>query len=166
PPLRERNRVRVATGERTRAGRDEDRRGRDTEPGSAAGQRREGSGSRTERRGAASRNADPGGRVPRERGAAGRERARRARVDTTADRAMGTPEFDKAARRAKVRAEKRKQSGPPLLDPATRSRLEELSREGAGLRAAWATFRVRTDDIRRRNYEARAEQEFQDGFDR
>jgi len=90
----------------------------------------------------------------------------RGRVDHTADRAMGAPATDKAARRAKQKAEKRNQSGPPLLDAATRARLEEVSREGSGLRAAWATFRVHTDDIRRRNYAARAEQTIEDGFDR
>lgn len=89
----------------------------------------------------------------------------RGRLDHTADRAMGAP-TEKAARRAKQKADKRKQSGPPLLDPATRARLEEVSREGAGLRAAWATFRVHTDDVRRRNYAARAEQTIEDGFDR
>lgn len=90
----------------------------------------------------------------------------RDRVDYTADRAMGAPATDKAARRAKQKADKRNQSGPPLLDAATRARLEEVSREGSGLRAAWATFRVHTDDIRRRNYAARAEQTIEDGFDR
>ncbi|MEU4315382.1 hypothetical protein [Nocardia sp. NPDC024068] len=159
PPVRERNRVRAATGDRTRSGRDEERRirgDRDGQHGPPAAERREAERSRAERR----------TRTPRDGAGTDRDRARRARVDTTADRAMGTPEFDKAARRAKLRAEKKRQQGPALLDSATRSRLEELSREGAGLRAAWATFRVRTDDIRRRNYAARAEHEFQDGFDR
>ncbi|MEV5832280.1 hypothetical protein [Nocardia sp. NPDC052112] len=95
-----------------------------------------------------------------------REAQRAAKIDYTADRAMGTPQMDKAARRAKARSDKRKQSGPPLLDDATRAKLEQISREGTGLRAAFATFRVRTDDIRRRNYAARAEQVFEDGFDR
>ncbi|MET7769036.1 hypothetical protein [Nocardia sp. NPDC005366] len=107
-------------------------------------------------RGAAQRNnARPGRPVPRQD-----------KADYTADRAMGTPPMDKAARRAKAKADKRKTSGPPLLDDVTRSKLEQISREGSGLRAAWATFRVRTDDIRRRNYAARAEQVFEDGFDR
>ncbi|WP_433733605.1 hypothetical protein ACQP0C_15565 [Nocardia sp. CA-129566] len=95
-----------------------------------------------------------------------RDAQRAAKLDYTADRAMGTPQTDKAARRAKARADKRKQSGPPLLDDVTRAKLEQISREGTGLRAAFATFRVRTDDIRRRNYAARAEQVFEDGFDR
>ncbi|MGK8490924.1 hypothetical protein [Nocardia asiatica] len=92
--------------------------------------------------------------------------ARPAKVDYTADRAMGTPYTDKAARRAKAKADRRKQSGPPLLDDATRAKLEMIAREGSGLRAAFAQFRVRTDDIRRRNYAARAEQTIEDGFDR
>ncbi|MGN2637196.1 hypothetical protein ACTD5D_13595 [Nocardia takedensis] len=102
----------------------------------------------------------------RANGRQARQQPRQDKVDYTADRAMGTPPMDKAARRAKARSDKRKQSGPPLLDEANRARLEQLSREGSGLRAAWATFRVRTDDIRRRNYAARAEQTFEDGFDR
>ncbi|WP_431954346.1 hypothetical protein [Nocardia lijiangensis] len=96
----------------------------------------------------------------------GRVPQRPAKVDYTADRAMGAPHMDKAALRAKAKADRRKQSGPQLLDDSTRARLEAISREGAGLRAAWATFRIRTDDIRRRNYAARAEQTIEDGFDR
>ncbi|WP_327150646.1 hypothetical protein [Nocardia sp. NBC_01329] len=159
PPVRERNRTRVAPGDRAHTGREDDRRARgdrDGQRASGTAERRDTERSRADRRTRTARDGDPGGR----------DRTRRTRVDTTADRAMGTPEFDKAARRAKVRAEKRRRSGPELLDAATRSRLEEVSREGAGIRAAWATFRVRTDDIRRRNYAARAEQEYQDGFDR
>ncbi|WP_330256597.1 hypothetical protein OG874_19755 [Nocardia sp. NBC_00565] len=105
-------------------------------------------------------------RPERNGGRTSREAQRAAKVDYTADRAMGTPQMDKAARRAKARSDKRKQSGPPLLDDVTRSKLEQISREGTGLRAAFATFRIRTDDIRRRNYAARAEQVFEDGFDR
>ncbi|MCP2315892.1 AAA-like domain-containing protein [Nocardia amikacinitolerans] len=104
--------------------------------------------------------------VRSDNGRGGRAPQRPAKVDYTADRAMGAPHMDKAARRAKAKADKRKQSGPPLLDDATRARLEAVSREGSGLRAAWATFRIRTDDIRRRNYAARAEQTIEDGFDR
>ncbi|MFR9750239.1 hypothetical protein ACL02S_04280 [Nocardia sp. 004] len=110
---------------------------------------------------------EPGDRRP-ERNAArnGRVARRPAKVDYTADRAMGIPDQDKAARRAKAKADRRKQSGPPLLDDATRAELEILAREGSGVRAAWAQFRIRTDDIRRQNYEARAEQLVEDGFDR
>ncbi|MFI9511372.1 hypothetical protein [Nocardia sp. NPDC052566] len=89
-----------------------------------------------------------------------------AKTDYTADRAMGAPQQDKAARRAKAKADKRKQSGPPLLDDVTRAKLEAIAREQTGLRAGWASFRIRTDDIRRRNYAARAEATFEDGFDR
>ncbi|WP_280230167.1 hypothetical protein [Nocardia cyriacigeorgica] len=93
-------------------------------------------------------------------------RARPVKFDKTADRAMRSPKQDRAAQRAKAKADKRQQSGPPLLDDDTRARLEMISREQSGLRAAWATFRIRTDDIRRRNYAARAEQVYEDGFDR
>ncbi|MGW4091903.1 hypothetical protein [Nocardia sp. NPDC004750] len=103
---------------------------------------------------------------PERNGARNGRVARPAKVDYTADRAMGSPYTDKAARRAKAKADRRKKSGPPLLDDATRAKLEMLAREGNGLRAAWAQFRVRTDDIRRRNYAARAEQTIEDGFDR
>ncbi|MEV6276444.1 hypothetical protein [Nocardia sp. NPDC051832] len=95
-----------------------------------------------------------------------RKGPRSEKVDYAADRAMGTPYLDKAALRAKAKADKRTKQGPALLDEVTRSRLEALSREGNGLRAAWAAFRVRTDDMRRRNYAARAEQVYVDGFDR
>ncbi|MGW0251413.1 hypothetical protein ACWDYH_32775 [Nocardia goodfellowii] len=91
---------------------------------------------------------------------------RPAKVDYAADRAMGTPFMDKAALRAKAKADRRTKQGPALLDDSTRAKLEAISREGNGLRAAWAAFRVRTDDIRRRNYAARAEQVIVDGFDR
>ncbi|GAA5054148.1 hypothetical protein [Nocardia callitridis] len=120
---------------------------------------REGGAARTERmprqqdpRGGGNQRRAPGPRLPR--------------TDYAADRAMGTPQTDKAALRAKARADKRKQSGPPLLDEATRTKLEMIAREQSGLRGAWAQFRVRTDDIRRRNYAARAEQAYEDGFDR
>ncbi|WP_216914604.1 hypothetical protein [Nocardia noduli] len=105
------------------------------------------------------------GTAQRNSGRSGRG-GRQDKADYTADRAMGTPPMDKAARRAKAKADKRKTSGPQLLDDVTRSKLEQISREGSGLRAAWATFRVRTDDIRRRNFAARAEQVYEDGFDR
>lgn len=56
--------------------------------------------------------------------------------------------------------------GPPLLDDITRARLEAIARERYGLRALWAAFRIRTDDLRRANAIARVEQEVSDGFDR
>lgn len=61
---------------------------------------------------------------------------------------------------------KKKNQGPPLLDDAARARLEAVAREGAGLRAAWAAFRIRTDDLRRVNAAARIESVVEDGFDR
>ncbi len=70
------------------------------------------------------------------------------------------------AGRTPSKRDTRTQSGPRLLDHATRTKLEVIAREGSGLRAAWAQFRVRTDDTRRRNYAARAERTVQDGFDR
>jgi hypothetical protein len=132
-------------------------------------------GARTERpprdrdrpRGNRAAPGDRGGRRADRNGAkTGRGAQRPVKADRAADRAMGTPEMDRTARRAKARADKAKQQGPPLLDDVTRTKLEGISREGTGLRAAWATFRIRTDDIRRRNYAARAEQTYKDGFDR
>ncbi|MFC8043047.1 hypothetical protein [Nocardia sp. NPDC057353] len=85
--------------------------------------------------------------------------------DYTADRAMGNA-ADPAARRAKAKADKRKQQGPAILDDATRAQLEAIAREQNGLRAVWAQFRITTDDARRRNAAARTEQAHEDGFDR
>ncbi|WP_245650686.1 hypothetical protein [Nocardia harenae] len=84
--------------------------------------------------------------------------------DYTADRAMGNA--DPAARRAKAKADKRKQQGPAVLDDATRAQLEAIAREQNGLRAVWAQFRITTDDARRRNAAARTEQSHEDGFER
>ncbi|MFC4373582.1 hypothetical protein ACFO5K_05665 [Nocardia halotolerans] len=81
------------------------------------------------------------------------------RPDLAADRAMG------AGRSVKVKPERR-QSGPSLLDDATRARYEMIAREQSGLRAAWATFRLHTDDLRRHNAQARTEAVVKDGFDR
>ncbi|MFQ6397146.1 hypothetical protein ACLMAJ_27255 [Nocardia sp. KC 131] len=103
-----------------------------------------------------------GAKVERTGARGGRGVPRPVKADRVADRAMGTPQMDKA----KLKADKRRQSGPKLLDDITRTRLEGISREQTGLRAAWATFKLRTDEIRRRNYAARAEQTFEDGFDR
>ncbi|WP_083864957.1 hypothetical protein [Nocardia brevicatena] len=122
--------------------------------------------SRADHRGGRAVTSRTGAEPSRAGGSRARTHVRPVKIDKAADRAMGTGEFDRAARRAKARADKRRQSGPPLLDDATRARYEAISREGSGLRAAWATFRVRTDDIRRRNYAARAEQAIEDGFDR
>ncbi|WP_308633277.1 hypothetical protein, partial [Nocardia neocaledoniensis] len=83
------------------------------------------------------------------------------RPDDLADRAMGA-----GRSKAKGKPERRKQSGPPLLDDATRARYEMIAREQSGLRAAWATFRIHTDDLRRNNAQARSEAVVSDGFDR
>lgn len=72
-----------------------------------------------------------------------------------------------AAKKAAARrqAARKKQSGPKLLDDAARARFEVTAREGNGLRAAWATFRLHTDDLRRRNFAARAERMEYGSFD-
>ncbi|MFI6043515.1 hypothetical protein ACIA8C_17920 [Nocardia sp. NPDC051321] len=119
------------------------------------------------RAGRTARNGKPERGVQDRNGSrSGRNPQRPTRTDYTADRAMGTPVMDKAALRAKAKADRRKNSGPALLDEPTRAKLEMIVREQTGLRAAFAQFRIRTDDIRRRNYAARAEQVFEDGFDR
>ena len=66
----------------------------------------------------------------------------------------------------RARPAKKKNQGPSLLDDASRARLEAVAREGAGLRAAWAAFRIHTDDLRRVNAAARIESVVEDGFDR
>ncbi|MFE6921171.1 hypothetical protein ACFVAV_09015 [Nocardia sp. NPDC057663] len=83
------------------------------------------------------------------------------RPDDVADRAMGTGRSAKSSK-----ADRRAQSGPALLDDATRARYEMIAREQSGLRAAWATFRIHTDDLRRNNAQARTEAVVSDGFDR
>ncbi|MFD6394923.1 hypothetical protein [Nocardia sp. NPDC060259] len=84
------------------------------------------------------------------------------RPDDVADRAMGTGRSAKS----RNKADRRAQSGPSLLDDATRARYEMIAREQSGLRAAWATFRIHTDDLRRNNAQARTEAVVSDGFDR
>ncbi|MEU6558440.1 hypothetical protein [Nocardia nova] len=71
-----------------------------------------------------------------------------------------------AASDRRARPAKKKNQGPPLLSDRERARLEAVAREGAGLRAAWAAFRIRTDDLRRVNAAARIESVVEDGFDR
>ncbi|RMI30700.1 hypothetical protein EBN03_21365 [Nocardia stercoris] len=53
-----------------------------------------------------------------------------------------------------------------MLDDVTRANYEAIARERGGLRAAWAAFRIRTDDLRRMNAAARLEAVVEDGFDR
>ncbi|MFI1236566.1 hypothetical protein [Nocardia salmonicida] len=83
------------------------------------------------------------------------------RPDEAADRAMGSGRSAKS-----TKPDRRAQSGPRLLDDATRARYEMIAREQSGLRAAWATFRIHTDDLRRNNAHARSEAVVKDGFDR
>nr|WP_245997680.1 hypothetical protein [Nocardia pseudobrasiliensis] len=82
-----------------------------------------------------------------------------------APRAAQPPERRRTTARKGKPAQK-KQQGPPLLDDAARARYEAIARERAGLRAAWAAFRIRTDDLRRANAAARYEAVVEDGFDR
>ncbi|MFE3259099.1 hypothetical protein [Nocardia sp. NPDC059229] len=94
------------------------------------------------------------------------ERGRGARKDKR-DKVADQAERDAAAKRAAARraAAKKKQSGPKLLDDTMRAKLEVTAREGNGIRAAWATFRLHTDDLRRRNFAARAERMEYGSFD-
>ncbi|MCX4091158.1 hypothetical protein [Nocardia sp. alder85J] len=86
------------------------------------------------------------------------------RLDGRAARAAATP--PPGERPAKRKAAKQKKQGPPLLDDLRRAQLEAVARERSGLRAAWAAFRIRTDDLRRANAIARTEAVVQDRFDR
>ncbi|MGY0500152.1 hypothetical protein ACWZHB_16825 [Nocardia sp. FBN12] len=85
---------------------------------------------------------------------------RAVRADDAADRAMGS------GRSAKSAKPDRRPQGPSLLDDTTRARYEMIAREQSGLRAAWATFRIHTDDLRRNNAQARTDAVVKDGFDR
>lgn len=85
---------------------------------------------------------------------------RAVRADDAADRAMGS------GRSAKSTKPDRRSQGPSLLDDTTRARYEMIAREQSGLRAAWATFRIHTDDLRRNNAQARTDAVVKDGFDR
>ncbi|MEC3918208.1 hypothetical protein [Nocardia sp. CDC160] len=114
---------------------------------------------------------DPAGRPKRSRPARAARpdrvtepaRARKAKRDKEAEKA----ERAAAAKRAAARkaAAKKKQQGPKLLDDSTRAKLEVTAREGSGIKAAWATFRLHTDDLRRRNFAARAERMQYGNFD-
>lgn len=83
------------------------------------------------------------------------------------DKDVEQAEREAAAKRAAARkaAAKKKQSGPKLLDDTQRAKLEVTAREGNGIKAAWATFRLHTDDLRRRNFAARAERIEYGSFD-
>ncbi|MCU1642378.1 MAG: hypothetical protein JWN03_2653 [Nocardia sp.] len=84
------------------------------------------------------------------------EQKRTAARKTKSDKAAQSKAAKTAAAKRRAAA-KKKQSGPKLLDDAARAKLEVVAREQNGLRAAWATFRLHTDDLRRRNFAARAE---------
>ncbi|WP_327145614.1 hypothetical protein [Nocardia sp. NBC_01327] len=84
------------------------------------------------------------------------EQKRTAARKTKSDKAAQSKAAKSAAAKRRAAA-KKKQSGPKLLDDAARAKLEVVAREQNGLRAAWATFRLHTDDLRRRNFAARAE---------
>ncbi|GAB2517295.1 hypothetical protein [Nocardia heshunensis] len=83
------------------------------------------------------------------------------------DKATEQADREAAAKRVAARraAAKKKQSGPKLLDDSMRAKLEVTAREGSGIKAAWATFRLHTDDLRRRNFAARAERMEYGSFD-
>lgn len=136
------------------------RRSRIEEETSEAGRSR---GGRGERSGAEerARRADERGRGGARKSKG--EQARIAKEQVAEDRAAKKAAAQKAAARRK--AERKKQSGPKLLDDATRAKLEVTAREGSGLKAAWATFRIHTDDLRRRNFAARAERLEYGSFD-
>lgn len=105
-------------------------------------------------------DADPGrkkqGRIGLSAGQAGRAEGR-------AGRDSGAPA---PGDRPKRKPAKQKKQGPPLLDDITRAQLEAVARERSGLRAGWAAFRLRTDDLRRVNALARTEAVVEDDFDR
>ncbi|MRH87310.1 hypothetical protein GFY24_07510 [Nocardia sp. SYP-A9097] len=52
-----------------------------------------------------------------------------------------------------------------MLDDSARAKYEVTAREQNGLGALWATFRLHTDDLRRRNFAARAERMEYGSFD-
>lgn len=96
--------------------------------------------------------------------AAGKERPDRATVAAERAEQKKRDRAAQKARKAKA-AKQRKQAGPKLLDDSTRARLEAVAREKNGLGAAWAAFRLHTDDLRRRNFAARVERIEYGNFD-
>src|SRR5438105_2767726 len=87
------------------------------------------------------------------------------RSDGASDRASTQQE---SKQRTQRKSGKKASSGPSvrLLSDTERARLEAIQRDGAGLRSAWASFRIYTDDTRRRNLAVRGESVTEDGFDR
>ncbi|BAW07772.1 hypothetical protein [Nocardia seriolae] len=119
-------------------------------------------------------DGEPGERSARNRPARGtrpdraaEERVRGSGRKGKRDKAAEPVDREAAAKRAAARkaAAKKKQTGPKLLDDSTRAKLEVTAREGSGIKAAWATFRLHTDDLRRRNFAARAERMEYGSFD-
>ncbi|MEV6066366.1 hypothetical protein AB0L82_07435 [Nocardia sp. NPDC052001] len=120
-------------------------------------------------------DGEPGERTGRdrrgrtERGAAeaqGRGSAGKGKGETRSERAERTKAAKSAAAKRRAAAKKKqKQAGPKLLDDSTRAKLEVITREQNGLGALWATFRLHTDDLRRRNFAARAERMEYGSFD-
>uniref|UniRef100_UPI000AE7FA63 hypothetical protein n=1 Tax=Nocardia acidivorans TaxID=404580 RepID=UPI000AE7FA63 len=103
------------------------------------------------------------GRGRTERGSQDKQQRGAARMDKNEKAAQA-----KAARAAEAKrkaAARKKQSGPKLLDDAARAKYEVTAREQNGLGALWATFRLHTDDLRRRNFAARAERMEYGSFD-
>ncbi|MEC3953504.1 hypothetical protein VMT65_10720 [Nocardia sp. CDC153] len=134
--------------------------GRAGSPGRARPARPEGEVGERAMRGKPTRGTRP------ERGAAA-ERVRGSGRKPKRDKEAEKAERAAAAKRAAARkaAAKKKQQGPKLLDDSTRAKLEVTAREGSGIKAAWATFRLHTDDLRRRNFAARAERMEYGSFD-
>ncbi|MFF2551035.1 hypothetical protein ACFVUS_08540 [Nocardia sp. NPDC058058] len=120
----------------------------DGEPGERSGRERRG---RTERGAAEAQARAAGGKG---KGETRSERAERTKAAKSA-----------AAKRRAAAKKKQRQSGPKLLDDSTRAKLEVITREQNGIGALWATFRLHTDDLRRRNFAARAERMEYGSFD-
>ncbi|MFE3192864.1 hypothetical protein ACFXHA_27905 [Nocardia sp. NPDC059240] len=170
-------------------GRDADPRGRDADGRSRESERRgresEGRGRPTDadRVHLGGRAGSPGRARPRPEGEPGerpvRERPmRKGKPDRTPtepprsrkgkrDKVTEQADREAAAKRVAARraAAKKKPSGPKLLDDSTRAKLEVTARENNGIKAALATFRLHTDDLRRRNFAARAERIEYGSFD-
>ncbi|MGW2663609.1 hypothetical protein ACWCW7_21825 [Nocardia tengchongensis] len=173
-----------AARERRRAEGDPGRRG-DTERDARRGKGSEGRGRSTDadRVHLGGRAGTPGRARPRPDGEAGERPVRnrptrgarpervgaeeRGRGGARKDKWDKAAEREAAAKRAAARkaAAKKKQTGPKLLDDTMRAKLEVTAREGNGIKAAWATFRLHTDDLRRRNFAARAERIEYGSFD-
>lgn len=134
--------------------------GRTGTPGRTRSARPESDAGERPARNRPTRNGRPERSTAEERGRGGLRKNKR-------DKDLDQAEREAAAKRAAARkaAAKKKQSGPKLLDDTQRAKLEVTAREGNGIKAAWATFRLHTDDLRRRNFAARAERIEYGSFD-